>query len=406
MSTGERTSETAVLTKQERERGLEKEPVNVGEPPIYSRKGVGSRERYDFCEDRKINDPNHGLFMVADGVSGSTGKVGTGEKASDMLARIVQQSLGAELDQELSVLARHPDMSDLQKAEKMSAEVNAKMRAALGLADHRIHTLQELNPLNKEAATTSTLAKIVDLPTGEKRLFLANIGDSRAFILRAGKLYRLTQDDSYASFILRSKLDLLKPKGTPQEIAERKQEFSRQMRLLEQAEGPDQLPANIRELYRFRNMITAAVGNGMHANDPGGNGESVRIESFVLEKGDRLMLASDGVTDQLLETEIEKITGAHTDDKQAERAIQEFADNVSLANDRPRAKADDISMVVHTVWQEKKPSMTDAPEQDKVKMEGDRNVSEVTNEQKQQWVERLRQLDQSACDRTDQTPDA
>ena len=56
---------------EEQERNIDL--VNVGEPAITGIAFKGHPERKPICEDIKINDPDNGLFLVADGVTRASG---------------------------------------------------------------------------------------------------------------------------------------------------------------------------------------------------------------------------------------------------------------------------------------------------------------------------------------------
>ncbi len=327
----------------EKENHYERQPVNVGEPPIHSRLGRGETERYEMCEDAKINDPEHGLFLVADGVSGSRGKNGAGEFASRETAWRVQALLGENLDRGIGniVRAKHLDLSE--KQQKIHVLIESHMRLALQLADEKIRDERKKNVDFIESATTATLAKIVDMPSGDKLLFLMNIGDSRAFLEHDGKLHKLTTDDSFVAADLGKQIGLDNMDlDTPQQRAQKEHLFQQQLQQIEQAPSVDHLPADLRKFFRFRHIITSAVGDGKAF-------EKARMQKFKLQNGDRLLLASDGLTDVLFEQEIAGLLKSSANDRETERLLQNASDEIAFLNNRPRAKADDVAAVVFTI---------------------------------------------------------
>lgn len=94
---------------------------------------------------------------------------------------------------------------------------------------------------------------------------VAHVGDSRAYLMRDGELKRLTTDHTLA------------------------------MQLLEKG----QIDRADASLGNYRNVITKAIGNGQILHPT--------LLNFPLKKGDRFLLASDGLTDMIEEKEIASI---------------------------------------------------------------------------------------------------
>lgn len=100
------------------------------------------------------------------------------------------------------------------------------------------------------------------------RLFIANVGDSRGYLLRDGRLLRLTEDHSIVAEKVRS--------GEMTEDQARKS--------------------------RFRNVITRAIGLE--------DGVEPELSVTDLQPGDVILLCSDGLTGPLRESEIAEIVGS------------------------------------------------------------------------------------------------
>lgn len=298
------------------------ELVNVGEPPITGRKEKGKEARKEKCEDVKINDPEKGLFMVADGVS-----MAAGWFASRETGQTVQDILGQSLDEQLEHIAGSDRIPPQRKSALMSQLVRMEIRRTVLEADQRIKRKTELDPrFAGGVATTLTLARLVEFPDGTQHAFITNVGDSRLFVLRGGKLFRLTKDDGWLS-------EGLKRGMVTQEEVE----------LVDQADGIDALPDHLRLFYQRRNIVTRAVGAIKSEED------EVEVKDYQLFPGDRLVLASDGLTDQMQEHRILTVLQAQPEDRATERVLQQTADQIALEAKEPRAKADDISVVVRTI---------------------------------------------------------
>lgn len=113
--------------------------------------------------------PDRGIFVVADGMGGHA----AGEVASEMAVRLIARELGS-----LRSLA------DEQVAERMRVAI----RAANGAIFQR--TLTEHD---KRGMGTTVTALVLY----EARFLIGQVGDSRAYLLRDGKLTQVTKDHSY-----------------------------------------------------------------------------------------------------------------------------------------------------------------------------------------------------------------
>ena len=120
-------------------------------------------------EDNYIVVPDRGIFVVADGMGGHA----AGEVASEMAVRYVARELGSP----------HA-LSDEQVADRMRTAI----RAANGAIFQR--TLTEHD--KRGMGTTVTALVLYDA-----RFLVGQVGDSRAYLLRDGKLVQLTKDHSY-----------------------------------------------------------------------------------------------------------------------------------------------------------------------------------------------------------------
>ncbi len=167
------------------------------------------------------------LFAVCDGMGGAA----AGEVASQMAVDILHEALRRNgPPRERDELARRL-VSAVEEAGKRIFESAQKERSRRGMG------------------TTATVAVLVD-----KVLFVAEVGDSRAYLLRGGVLKQLTKDQSLVNQLIEA--------GH-----------------LTEAEA---------EAFEHSNIILQALGTS----------ESVQVDlTFVeLRCGDRLMLCSDGLS--------------------------------------------------------------------------------------------------------------
>ncbi|OLC02751.1 MAG: Stp1/IreP family PP2C-type Ser/Thr phosphatase [Gemmatimonadetes bacterium] len=120
-------------------------------------------------EDNYLMVPDRGIFVVADGMGGHA----AGEVASEMAVRSVARDLGSLRG-----------LSDDQVAERMRVSI----RTANSTIFQR--TLTEHD--KRGMGTTVTALVLYDT-----RFLIGQVGDSRCYLLRDGKLTQITKDHSY-----------------------------------------------------------------------------------------------------------------------------------------------------------------------------------------------------------------
>lgn len=187
------------------------------------------------------------LFMVADGMGGAA----AGEIASAMATEVVV----AELDQRW----RH--------AADASPETFARaLKAATEAANAKIHRYASEHPENRGMGTTATIAGILG-----DTLYLAQVGDSRGYVIRAGMALQITKDQSLMQ------------------------------KLIEAGE----LTAEEAEVSERRNIILQALGPEPIVK--------VDLTSQQVRRGDTLILCSDGMSGQMRAADIARIVSEEPD---------------------------------------------------------------------------------------------
>ena len=170
----------------------------------------------------------------------------------------------------------------LTNAERSDRE---QLREAVAEANRVVHqTALEEAELHGMGTTLTTLA--VSQEANTHQFVILNVGDSRVYRHRDGQLEQLTEDHSYvAELVRRGELD--------DEAA---------------------------QAHPYRNMLTRAIG--VHAE--------VEIDEWLLEpvSGDRFMLCSDGLTNELADLEIAEQLRFDKDPSTTAKAL------VGLANKR------------------------------------------------------------------------
>lgn len=211
------------------------------------------------------------LFMVADGMGGAA----AGELASAMAVDVVLDELRARWG----------------GAPRRDAETFAAgLRASTETANTRIHRFATDHPEHTGMGTTATIAGLLG-----DTLYLAQVGDSRAYLVRDGVARQITKDQSLMQ------------------------------RLIEEGE----ITAEEAELSERKNIILQALGPA----------PSIRTDLTHqhIRRGDTLVLCSDGLSGQI---RIEDIGRAITAERSLDVACTRLID-LANANGGP----DNITVV-------------------------------------------------------------
>jgi len=242
-------------------------------------------------EDCYLIDSSLQLFVLSDGMGGQA----HGEVASNMAVQtVLTHCRQGENSRTTPIFGEsRPDVS----------ERTNRLASAIHLANRKVFDTAASNPEQKGMGATIVAAWI-----DAQRLSLAHVGDSRAYLLRAGSMDQLTADHSLVAEKVR--VGIL----TPQEA----------------------------DASELQSVLTRAVGT---------NGAvEVDTDEQALLMGDFLLLCSDGLTRMVTDPEIAStlLTSA---------TAQESADRlIDLANEN--GGADNVTVIVLRVI-EKSSSMFD-----------------------------------------------
>lgn len=187
------------------------------------------------------------LFMVADGMGGAA----AGEVASAMATEVVLQ----ELDTRWRGAANH-DAETFARAIKAAAET----------ANARIHRYATEHPENRGMGTTATIAGLLG-----DTLYLAQIGDSRAYMVRNGVAQQITKDQS----------------------------------LMQKLVEAGELTAEEAEVSERRNIILQALGPEAAVK--------VDLTFQQVRRNDVLVLCSDGLSGQIRTADIARVVAEQPD---------------------------------------------------------------------------------------------
>jgi protein phosphatase len=215
--------------------------------------------------------PRGSLFMVADGMGGAA----AGELASALAAETIHAHLAA-------TWAAEPEPTPERFA--------FRVREAVEAANQRIHAYAVEHPDVRGMGTTVTAAGVYG-----SDLYLAQIGDSRAYLVRRGQATQLTKDQSLTQRLV-----------DVGELTEEQAELSERRNIILQALGPD---------------------------------PTVRVDLTYedLRRGDVLILCSDGLSGQVRREEFAEYAGRFSELDQLCSAL------IDLAN--TRGGPDNITVV-------------------------------------------------------------
>ena len=225
-----------------------------------ARTDVGKRRQRN--EDAILADPEHGLFVVADGVGGRA----AGEVASALTVQTFQEAAG-ELYTAVESYVERPEWTTRNQVLDLLNEICQR-------ATRRVY--DEAEARGQKGMTTTLVTAVV----GGGAVFLAHAGDSRAYLLRDGVMRQLTEDHSMVNELVRI------GQMTPDEARK----------------------------SSYRHVITRAIGLY-----PTVQADLMSIEVLP---GDRLILGSDGLSDPVPKKAIQRI--ASTGD--ADSAVQALID--------------------------------------------------------------------------------
>ncbi len=206
--------------------------------------------------------PRGTLFMVADGMGGAA----AGEVASKMASDLVFSHM-------TTVWPDDPDSSAQRFA--------YRIKEAVELANNRINTHAREHPEVRGMGTTATVAGVFG-----SDLYLAQVGDSRGYLIRGGVITQLTKDQSLMQRLVEAG-----------EITEEEAEQSERRNIILQALGPDP---------RVK----------------------VDLTYQELRRGDVLVLCSDGLSGQVKKEEIASLAAENAD------LVQLCARLIDMANER------------------------------------------------------------------------
>jgi protein phosphatase len=197
-------------------------------------------------EDALLLLPKYGIFAVADGVGGQN----SGEIASRKAMAVIE-----------GFLSSNPlNGADNLEGKYRENWLKSYFHRCLQRVNSEIMKEASSDPVMNRMATTLVLCYL-DMES----IYVVNVGDSRAYILRDGLMTQLTEDHTYVNKLINQ--------GT--------------------------LTKSEARLHPQKNIITKALGSTKNT-DPD-------FYRFDLHEGDRVLICTDGLHGELMDDEIAEI---------------------------------------------------------------------------------------------------
>ena len=168
-------------------------------------------------------------------------------------------------------------VATVRSGARLGIRTTDQFRELVQQANTAIYTASLDDSTQSGMGTTLTAAAVV--PGEEPRILIANVGDSRTYLFRSGVLSRLSVDHSYVQELVNEGII------TPEEA----------------------------RVHPRRNIVTRAMGID----------RSVQVDVFshLVRTGDRLVLCSDGLVDEVVDSDIARVLTEHTDPQETAEVL-------------------------------------------------------------------------------------
>ncbi|MBI2336000.1 MAG: Stp1/IreP family PP2C-type Ser/Thr phosphatase [Deltaproteobacteria bacterium] len=212
----------------------------------YGMSNVGMKRTQN--EDSYLVNDSLNLYFIADGMGGHVG----GEYASRLAVTTIEEVMGH--------FVQDPEATVISGVNSVGSELGDQIRFAIREASRRIYEEATANAALRGMGTTA-----VGVMVDDSRGYFANVGDSRAYLIRDREIMQITKDHSLVGEQVREGI-----------IGE------------EEA-----------KVHKLKNIITRSVGFQEEVE--------ADIETVSLKNDDIIMLCSDGLSNQVKDAEIYEI---------------------------------------------------------------------------------------------------
>jgi serine/threonine protein phosphatase PrpC len=284
---------------------------------IFASRTIACERHIERNEDSILVDKLGGFVAVFDGVGGSA----AGEIASQTAAHAASQQWRQTLDR-YQKGRRIPTF--LERCENL--DLCSTLEHIILEADELVRTEGARRAGTNDLATTVALAAFCrPSEAGQYHMIYAHVGDSRIYLLQSEKpLQRLTSDDGLLAKLVENQIindkDALR---------------------IDQAMIADELSDIELSYFKLRGGITQALGGPL--------APTIHIDQIPIQPGDRILLCTDGIHDNLTDREIEAILRDSPRTASARILVERSLERSHEDRSRTiRAKPDDMSAIVIT----------------------------------------------------------
>src|SRR5947209_1551818 len=203
--------------------------------------------------------PELTLCLVADGMGGQAAGEIASKRATEVVPRELKKNLAPDADPE----------SAKQIIRKAVVQANEEI-IAMGALDRDLRNM----------GTTVVMA----VWRKDRNMFVTGVGDSRAYLIRDGKIEQLTVDHSLAQALVEAKT----------------------------------ISAEEAREHRFRNVLWKYLGTKEV-------GEGPEVKAVTIQPGDKFLLCSDGLSGVVPDEELLAFIGQHNDMQQLADGLGQLA---------------------------------------------------------------------------------
>lgn len=219
-------------------------------------------------EDNFLVNKELGLFVVADGMGGHSG----GEFASRLAVSTIEEVIKG--------LTNDPEATVISGVNTADADHGDQLRYAIEVASSKIYDRALYDEELKGMGTTTVAVYFRD-----ELAYIANVGDSRAYLFHANRIHQVTTDHSLVGEQLEAGVITAKD-----------------------ARG-----------HKLKNIITRSVGYQEEV--------TIDVKKHELHMGDKILLCSDGLSNMVVDQEIENTVVGYSTEEACRRLIEKANEN-------------------------------------------------------------------------------
>ncbi|HTI14848.1 MAG TPA: PP2C family serine/threonine-protein phosphatase [Dictyobacter sp.] len=288
-------------------------------PFIVSYHSIANERHPSRNEDSILVDPVGGLYAVFDGVGGSAAAEIASQTAAQSATHVWKRLL-------TRVLHSHRRKIYTTLEDREQWDLCKRLQELVLQSDEQVRTDGARRAGTDDLATTVALVALCrQTDSNSFSMVYAHVGDSRVYLLREHEtIKRLTNDDGLLTKLIES------------QVLDEQHAMH-----IDQAMRADQLSDMEYNYFRFRGGITQALGGPIPP--------TIHADKITICPGDRILLCTDGIHDNLTDDEITDILRT-TPRTTTARTLVERARERSREdrNHTIRSKPDDMSAIVMT----------------------------------------------------------